>query len=591
MDNNMDNMDNKTKINTKKYKKMNKTKKISIYNTFTQNFWDLLIKLRTTYIFGLPGGILSILTKKIPSELKWIDVNIEIQNGFVSQIYGKYTDDVGIVFLSPGPGFVTAMSSLYNAVNESNPLMAISVFDNDVDFFDFQSFDIIGVSKKMTKNVFVINNYNDIYKIVEAHTISKNQMTLSIILLNVKLVSSNNSYKKVNITTINKIIQKYNLNMNMHSNKIIKTLEHLNNTDFLVVLGKLKLNSYNAVINFIQKNNLPYVTTWGGRLIIKDTIYCGRIGGLGNHSANYALYNCKNLLLIGDIFYETSTIYKYKFGIIFEKNKNIFSLSHNEYNLKSTSHNSFLINNYDEILDKLHISSNKTWCERLIKSNQILLCDLQVKGNLEKYTYITSKVYKENELKIHIACDVGNNWYAMGKYMDITTPGAFESSVRWASIGTGIANALGIYYATKKPVWCFVGDGGLLWSSSNLLYLLNNTHLPITVFIFINNLYGAISEAFETLHVKPNVTDILPDIPILKSLPNCHIFNDETKYYNYLSNNLTSNKLRFIILNLGNNYINSNVYEININKEYITQLKQDDFNNIIKNKEVFIFEK
>jgi len=93
------------------------------------------------------------------------------------------------------------------------------------------------------------------------------------------------------------------------------------------------------------------------------------------------------------------------------------------------------------------------------------------------------------------------------------------------------------------------------------------------------------------LHVKPNVTDILPDIPILKSLPNCHIFNDETKYYNYLSNNLTSNKLRFIILNLGNNYVNSNVYEININKEYITQLKQDDFNNIIKNKEVFIFEK
>ena len=51
MDNNMDNnMDNKTKINTKKYKKMNKTKKISIYNTFTQNFWDLLIKLRTNQI-------------------------------------------------------------------------------------------------------------------------------------------------------------------------------------------------------------------------------------------------------------------------------------------------------------------------------------------------------------------------------------------------------------------------------------------------------------------------------------------------------------------------------------------------------------
>jgi hypothetical protein len=28
-----------------------------------------------------------------------------------------------------------------------------------------------------------------------------------------------------------------------------------------------------------------------------------------------------------------------------------------------------------------------------------------------------------------------------------------------------------------------------------------------------------------------------------------------------------------------------------MNKKYITQLKQDDFNNIIKNKEVFVSEK
>ena len=266
-------------------------------------------------------------------------------------------------------------------------------------------------------------------------------------------------------------------------------------------------------------------------------------------------------------------------------------MSHSKYNLKGNLHASFLINNYDEILDNLHINSNKEWCERLIKSNQILLRDLQFKSTLEKYAYYTSKVYKENHLNIHIACDVGNNWYAIGKYMDITTPGTFESSIRWASIGIGIANALGIYYATKKPVWCFVGDGALLWSSPCLLYLLNNHHLPITVFIFINNLYGAVCETFEIMNITNNVIDILPDIPILKSLPNCHIFNDETKFYNYLSKNHTSNKLRFIILNLGNKCLNSNVYEINMNKEYITQLKEDDFNNIIKNKEVILSEK
>jgi acetolactate synthase-1/2/3 large subunit len=582
-------MNNKTKKYTKKYTKINKTKKNTKHiNTFVQIFWDLLIKLKTTYVFGLPGGDLDFLVEKIPSNIKWINLHNEIQNGFVSQVYGNYKCDTGFLFLSQGPGFTTAISSLYNAFKESNPLLVFSIFDNSVDLFDFQSIDVINLSKQITKNVFIINNYNDIYKIVEAYTISKNQMTLSIVLINNKIVKSNNNYKKINISTINNIIKRSNININ--SNKVIKTLKKLDNTDFLVVLGKIKKNSYDTVINFIQKNNLPYVTSWNGRLIIKDTIYCGRIGTLGNHSANYALYNCKNLLLIGDFFYLTSNYYKNKFSIIFDKNKTIFSLSHSKYNLKSNLHISFLVNNYYEILDNLHINSNREWCDRLIKTNQILFGDLQVKSMLEKYAYYTSKVYKENKLNIHIACDVGNSWFAIGKYMEITSPGTFESSVRWASIGTGIANALGIYYATKKPVWCFVGDGALLWSSSNLLYLLNNHDLPITVFIFINNLYGAVCETFKIMNVNYNVTDILPDIPILKSLPNCYIFNDDTKFYNYLHNNHTSNKLRFIILNLGNKCANSNVYEINMNKEYITQLKQDDFNNIIKNKEVLISE-
>jgi acetolactate synthase-1/2/3 large subunit len=582
-------MDNKTKINKKKIYKNSKTKKNIKCCTFTQVFWDLLIKLRTTYVFGLPGGTLDFLIKKIPSNIKWLNTHNELQDGFVSQVYGTYAGDTGLLLLPPGPGFTTAISSLYNAVKESNPLLVFSIFNNSVDFFDFQSIDVIDISKQITKNVFIINNYNDIYKIVEAYTISKNQMTLSIILINIKMVKSNTYYKKTNISTINNIIERSSSNIN--SNKIIKTLEHLNNTDFLVVLGKIPKNSYNTIINFIKKNNLPYVTTWNGRLIIKDTIYCGRIGTLGNHSANYALYNSKNFLLIGDIFNLTFNYYKTKFGIIFEKNKKIFTLSHSKYNLKGGSHTSFFINNYDEILDNLHINSNKELCDRLIKSNQILLQDLQFKSRLEKYAYYSSKVYKENQLNIHIACDVGNNWFAIGKYMDITTPQTFESSVRWASIGTSIANALGMYYATKKPVWSFVGDGGLLWSSPSLLYLLNNHHLPITVFIFINNLYGAICETFEIMKNNDNITGILPDIPILKSLPNCHIFNDETKFYNYLSKNHTSNKLRFIILNLGNKCIDSNIYEININKEYITQLKEDDFNNIIKNKQVIFSEK
>ena len=390
-------MNNKTKNNKTKNNKTknNKTKKNTnnIKYTFIQIFWDLLIKLNTICIFGLPGGFLDILIKKIPSKIKWIDVNNEIQNGFISQVYGKYINNVGVLLLSPGPGFATAISSLQNARSESNPLLTITIFDNNVNIFDFQSFDMIGISKTITKNVFIINSYNDIYKILDAYIISKNHMTLSIVLINVNLIQNNHKYNKINISKIDSIIHTSSINRN--SNKIIQKLQELNNTKCLIVLGKVQKHSYTSIINFIKTNNLPYVTTWNGRLIIKDTIYCGRIGTLGNHSANYALYNCDNLLLIGDFVYLTAEFFKTKFSLIFEKNKKIYSITHNKHNIKQ-SNTSFLINNYDDIFNNLHIISNKDWNDQLINSNKILLVDLQVKCKLEKYAYYSAKVYKDN---------------------------------------------------------------------------------------------------------------------------------------------------------------------------------------------------
>ena len=66
-----------------------------------------------------------------------------------------------------------------------------------------------------------------------------------------------------------------------------------------------------------------------------------------------------------------------------------------------------------------------------------------------------------------------------------------------------------------------------------MIYLLNNLHLPITVTIYVNHIYGAIFEDYEKRVDKINEAVDVPDIKLLKLLPNCHMFNSEVKYYHY----------------------------------------------------------
>lgn len=56
-----------------------------------------------------------------------------------------------------------------------------------------------------------------------------------------------------------------------------------------------------AVINWLRKQSLPFVSSWSGMSYFnhEDELYCGPIGVYGNRGANYILQNCDALLVLG----------------------------------------------------------------------------------------------------------------------------------------------------------------------------------------------------------------------------------------------------------------------------------------------------
>lgn len=557
-------------------------KKRTIYIN-SKLLWDILLSKSIKFVFGLPSSSIDGILNYIPKQIQWINVGIELQNGFIAQVYGSYNNNVGILIVGTGPGIATAISSIKNAEFENKPLLVITTYDKKL--VDFQYWNITNISKTMIKYVFHVKKSSEMKEtMLLAYEIAKINNTCVLLIINIDILSEKTESLGLSIPKINYIKEQ----SESYISKTKVDLAKINNTKLLVIIGKTNNRAdHDTIHNFIKHNNLPYVNTWKARTIYNTGLYCGRIGSLGNHSANYALCNCDTILLIGmvDEIQYNYTEYHYDiFSIPFiNKNKRIYIINYKNINIPKNIQ-LYVYPYLNTILDVLSIQTNHEWLINLHKTTKILLFDLPRISLLEKYAYIASQVHRNNKLDIPVTTGVGNHWYSMGKYMNMITPNCWESDCIWASIGTGIANGLGIYYATKKPVWVFEGDGGLLFSANNLFYLLNNIHIPLTITIFVNHLYGAIYSSYIIKGYTTNQTNNVDSIPYINLLPNCHIFEDLSKYFEYLNRNPVSNTLRFIIINLGKNNENSNVYEINMNSNYERYLKNNMYKEIIESK-------
>jgi len=537
----------------------------------TDVFWDFLIKKKVDRVFGLPGGAIDDLLSSVPKGIKWVNTGHELQNGFIAQVYGNYTNNVGILIVTTGPGVATAISALKNADSEANPFVMVSTYEKShID--NFQYWDMLSISKKITKYTYYVKSAKDLDLIQTAYNTAKKYATGVVLLINSKLFKDKNMRPlsiKANSGATENI-----------SSVCSKLTDELNNKNIIVVLGKGKFYNFETVIQFIKRNKLPYVTTWKGRFIIPNTLFCGRIGTLGHHSANYAMYHATHVLIIGDVSGSlVSNFYYDKFSVILLKGKKVFSLTHRK-EIAAKDSQVFELEFFEPLLEKLSISVPEKWIKLLEKSNNLLLKELSPISELEKYIAVAAKIYKKHKLDIPVTTGVGNHWYGVGKFIESNY---WETQTNWASIGVSYANAIGLYYATKKHVWAFEGDGGTIFGLNTLMYIINN-ELPMTITIFINHLYAAVSSSFAMNNMKISETNVVPNIPWLKMLPNSHTFTSIKEYEKYLDSNPTSTKLRFIILIIGDSVSGSHIHEINLTKEYKSYLKNSNFEKILKSK-------
>lgn len=544
------------------------------YMEYIQYFWNFIENKNINTVFGVPGGAIVDLLSKKPQNITWINVGHELQNGFIASVLGYYTKNIGILFVTTGPGLATPLSAIENARAENQPLMIINTYNPAVKE-DFQWWSIEQIKNTINNTLHIETADEFIPKLNEAYQLAK--LNTSVLLL-------------INITLLRqpilKTIDLKDESIQMKRNQ--KIINRINckfcHRKILIVVEKGNYFNYDLVIDFIVRNNLPYVTTWKQRFIIENSYYCGRLGSLGHHSANWASINANRILIIGDLSgILTTPFFANKFSFIKYNPKCIvYSLSNKIYTTVDKYNKQFITNDIDTILNGLHIKPNNNWKRSIKSAFQSLYFDQPRTSVLEKFVYSAALVYRQNKLQIPVTTGVGNHWYCVGKYFDISTPECFESTTNWSSIGTGLANGIGINIASSKPVWIFEGDGGFSFSLTTFLYLLQNPNLPFTITIFADKTYSAVIQTYVKKNFQNNESNDVPFNDWKKILPNYQIFTNETDYYNYLNQNPISSYVQYLICEIDNSKMEASlVYEIDINNEYIKNAKENNYEKMI----------
>ena len=289
------------------------------------------------------------------------------------------------------------------------------------------------------------------------------------------------------------------INISQRQENIKKTIEMLTKSKRPLIVAGQGINlssSQNLLIEFIEKHNIPIITTRLGIDIINSDhpLYVGRPGNYGERSANIAIQNADLILSIGSrlstasIGHNSKQFGKHAKKIVVDIDEKELEKPIFDIDLKiNDDAKIFLRELNNEDFKLLDYSKWVKYCQNLKEKYPVVLDEYKNAKEINSY-YFTDRLCHFANKDTMIVVDTGSCFHVASQAWKIKkgqrflTTGGLSSMGWWvAGIGACIAN-------NKQNTVVITGDGSLQMNIQDFATIKHNK-LPIKVFIFNNNGY------------------------------------------------------------------------------------------------------
>lgn len=246
------------------------------------------------------------------------------------------------------------------------------------------------------------------------------------------------------------------------------------------------------IYKFIEKTNIPVLTTMNAVDLVQDKYKIGFIGTYGNRISNMILNECDLVISVGarlglrqighikEYFAPKAKLIRVDIDS-YELGRNIKE-DEEQYNIDAKY--------FMEQLLEEDIPQYNEWWNKCFEAKKLLEGYDDVEGNL-----CIDKIAQMLPSDPIVAVDVGQNecWTAQSLWLR-GTKGRILIGGGYGAMGCGLPFAIGASISNKNSLtFCITGDGGLQMNIQEL-EVLKREQLPVKIFVINNRVLGKISE-------------------------------------------------------------------------------------------------
>ena len=512
----------------------------------TDVFAKVVKSIGIKHVFGLQGGAVVHFFDSLEKFKIGVTYNHHEESAALAAVsYAKVTQNIGCVIVTTGPGTTNAITGLMAAWQDSVPCLFISgqarsnhtSYGKKVRQVGTQEVNICDIVKPLTKYTKFIKNKDsfssELEKAINISITGRPGPVWLDVALNIQWSDIN--FKKI---TLNKKFKEIKPKVNLYK-KIIKYLDNSKKPLIMLGGGSKGRDKELLIKNFINKHNLPIVTTWNASDILfsghKNNL--GIVGMSGQRGANKAVFESDLLICLGArlAIPHTTTLFK---DYAPRSKKIIIDIDKNEL---INSNVKFQLKVHDRLENFFRWSLNKNLKFNFNWKNKKELKEKnwynQMIGLRPNSNTFIRKLTKTIEKKTCIVVDGGGTALYSGHQSSYIQQGnnlICSSSI--SAMGTGLAETIG---AAKSGIFdkfiCIIGDGSFLMNIQDL-QTIKQDKINVIILLINNNGYLAIrntqkeflQERYYGTHPKYNLT-----FPCFKKISNAfeikHIKIDKNK--------------------------------------------------------------
>jgi acetolactate synthase-1/2/3 large subunit len=425
-------------------------------------------------------------------------------------------EKIGLVVATSGPGATNLTTGVSNAFFDSIPMICItgqvatfrSKAKNKIRQYGFQETDVVNIFRPITKLAMKLESPNQIrYLLEKAIYFAKNDRPGPV------LIDIPDDLQRAEIDPIKLKGYRGKSHQPLEGKKKLRIFNEINkylaksSKPIVILGGGIRISkSEDQIINFLEKLNIPFITTWAAKDLLPASHYLniGTFGVCGPRAGNWAVSESDLVIILGARLNQMQVGGKLsefapsakKIMVDIEKSE---IRKFRKTDLKIDFE---IVFDLKEFTNKCHLESHrnshwKNWLISLRDQFSVINEHKNDQVEISAYKFIDKLSGHSNKGSIVITDAGGNLCWTMQAF-NCNSNQRLISSWNHSPMGFSLPAAIGASIANPDlRITCIIGDGGLMMCLEELGTITRN-NLPIDIFIFNNKGHGIQKQTINT---------------------------------------------------------------------------------------------